>query len=79
MKTTKNGNIKIEVNPERKYQGQFVGYTYYKLEDVRRAFSFMSGFASINEDGFDLGLGANNADMIMYHVQPYRSCGYIVE
>ena len=79
METTKNGNIKIEINPERKYQGQFIGHRYYKLADVKRAFLFVDDFEAINPHDFDLGEGANNADMIDHHVQSYRNIGYIVE
>ena len=79
METTKKGNIKIKINPERKHQGQFVGYRFFKLSDVRRAFPDVPDFAEIKGDGYDLGEGATNEEMIIHHLQPFRSCGYIVE
>ena len=79
METTKNGNIKIEVNPDRKYQGQFVGWRYYNLNTLKSVFKNVSDFSELDPWNFDLGDGANNAEMIMHHVVPFRNCGYIVE
>lgn len=79
METTKTGNIKIHINPERKYTGQFVGWKYYKLDDLKKAFPFVSDFSALDPYDFDLGDGANNVAMIMHHVMPYRRQGYVVE
>jgi len=79
MEITRNGNVKIEINPERKYQGQFVGYKYYKLTDLQKVFPNVADFGELNPGGFDLGAGANNTDMICHHIQPYRRNGYIVK
>ena len=78
MERTKNGNIKIEINPERKYQGQFVGYEHYRLADVSRAFPAVDNFSDLDEDDYDLGDGSNNREMIQHHVMPYRRVGHIV-
>ena len=79
MKITKTGNIKIHINPERKYQGQFVGWKYYKLAAIKTAFPFIDNIQDLEPDDFDLGAGANNADMIMHHIEPYKRVGYVVE
>ena len=78
MEITKLGNIKININPDRHYQGQFVGQEYYRLADVQRAFPFISDFEEIDEDGFDLGDAADNTEMIRHHCNHYRRIGYIV-
>ena len=80
MEITKSGNIKIEITPDRYYQAQFVGYEYYRLVDVKRAFPFIADFTAIKEEGNDdLGLGNRNGDMIRHHCTPYLRVGYIVE
>ena len=79
MEITKTGNIKIEVNPERKYAGQFVGYEFYHIMDVAKQFPSVKDFDSLPDDGFDLGDGATNLEMIRHHVQPFRRNGYICE
>ena len=76
MQTTKSGNIKIEINPDRKYDGQFIGHEYYNIDDVKRAFPFISDFSELTRKGFDLGDGANNEEMIRHHVIPFRRSGY---
>ena len=79
METTRAGNIKIKINPDRHYQGQFVGYEYYSISDINRAFPGVD-VASFDLDSYDdLGLGNSNADMIRHHCSPFRRVGYIVE
>ncbi len=74
---TRGGNIKIEVNPDRKYDGQFVGYRYFKGADVSRAFPAIADFGALDKAGYDIGAGADNEQMIQHHIQEYRSVGYI--
>lgn len=77
METTRRGNIKIEVNPERKYRGQFVGYEYYRLADCQGAFPSVGNFPALSCDGNNLSDLVNNEEMIQHHIQPYRRIGYI--
>ena len=78
MEITKSGNIKIQVSPERHYQGQFVGHEYYKLADVQRAFPAIADFAAIDAEGFDLGQRACNDEMVRHYCAPFRRVGHIV-
>ena len=77
LNLTKSGNIKIHINPERKYDGQFIGYRYYDIDDVKRAFPRISDFGGLDVDGLDIGDGATNEQMIEHHVMPFRSVGHI--
>jgi len=78
METTKTSNIKIHVNPERTYSGQFIGWEYYKLDVLQKTFPFVDNLADLDPDGFDLGDAANNVDMIRHRVLPYRRRGHLV-
>ena len=77
MNTTASGNIKIEINPDRHYAGQFVGSLFYRLTDVQAAFPAIKDFAALNKDGFDIGYLATNEEMIYQHCMPFRSVGYV--
>jgi len=78
MKITKGGNVRIEINPERKYQGQFVGYRYYKMGALEEAFPG-TDFAEIDDDGFDIGDNATNSEIIPCYVLPFSQIGYTVQ
>lgn len=79
MKLTETGNIKIAVNTERKYQGQFVGHEYYRKSALDLIFG-PTDWATINPCGYDdLGISNRNDDMIRHHCSPFRRIGIFVE
>ena len=79
LNTTKKGNVKISINPERKYQGQFVGDKFFSLAVLKRVFPAVKNFAELDKDGFDLGDTADNEAMVLYHCTPFRRVGYVCE
>lgn len=78
MYLTKSGNVRIKINPERHYQGDFIGYLYFDRNALRKVFG-RDDWSSLATDGNELGELANNDEMIIHHLQPFRRCGYTVE